>query len=203
MQPHPSDDIDWSNGYEAAAAEFIRRRDRSSIGVATVRSWTRSLPAGASILDIGCGHGVPISMALANDGFAIHGIDASARLAAEFGTRLPHVPIACEPLQSSRFFDRTFDGVLAVGLMFLLPEDAQLDLVRRVGQLAKPGGSFMFTSPDRACSWTDILTGRESRSLGAKAYEQALVGAGMILVDEREDEGGSHYYIARRAHPSP
>jgi 2-polyprenyl-3-methyl-5-hydroxy-6-metoxy-1,4-benzoquinol methylase len=58
---------DFSNGYEAVAAEFMGRRERLGIGVATVRRWARSLPPGATVLDLGCGHGAPLSsMALSN-----------------------------------------------------------------------------------------------------------------------------------------
>lgn len=116
---------DPSNGYEAAAQEFLRRREKSSIGVAIVQSWARSLPRGGAILDLGCGAGVPISEALANEGLVVYGIDASPTLAAAFRRRFPHAHLACEAIEHSRFFDRTFDGVIGVGLMFLLPAEVQ------------------------------------------------------------------------------
>lgn len=71
---------DRSNGYDAIAADLIAGRDRSNVGVSTVRTWARSLPVGASILDLGCGHGVPISAALMDDGFMVYGVDASPHL---------------------------------------------------------------------------------------------------------------------------
>jgi hypothetical protein len=55
---------------------------------------------------------------------------------------------------------------MAVGLLFLLSEDSQRDLIRRVGLALNSGGRFLFTSPAQCCTWTDILTGRESLSLG-------------------------------------
>jgi 2-polyprenyl-3-methyl-5-hydroxy-6-metoxy-1,4-benzoquinol methylase len=125
---------DPSNGYEAVASKFMERRGQSSIGVATILRWARTLPPGASILDLGCGHGVPLSMALIDDGFIIHGIDASPTLTAAFRSRFPHARVTCEAVEGSSFFGRTFEGVLAVGLIFLLPADAQRDLIRRVAQ---------------------------------------------------------------------
>jgi 2-polyprenyl-3-methyl-5-hydroxy-6-metoxy-1,4-benzoquinol methylase len=59
------------------ATSFVAVRSR--IGAATVRSWARSLPPGAAILDLGCGSGVPIAQALLADGFDVHGVDASPR----------------------------------------------------------------------------------------------------------------------------
>ncbi len=194
MATTPTYEKDPSNGYEAVATELIAGRQQSGIGVATVRAWGRSLPQGASILDLGCGFGVPISQALINDGFVIYGVDASSSLITEFRRRFPDVNVACEAVEDSRFFDRTFDGVIAVGLLFLMSEDSQRDLIRRVGLALNSGGRFLFTSPAQFCTWTDMLTGRESLSLGADAYKAIIADAGLTLVGEHSDEGDSHYY---------
>jgi SAM-dependent methyltransferase len=187
---------DPSNGYEAVASEFVERREQSSIGVATVRTWARSLPSGASILDLGCGHGVPISMALINDGFVIYGVDASPSLTAGFRRRFPHAHVACEAVEDSPFFGRTFDGIVAVGLIFLLPAEVQGDLIRKVARALNSGGRFLFTCPAQACTWTDVLTGRQSLSLGAEEYKAVLSVVGLTLVAEYVDEGNNHYYGA-------
>jgi len=189
---------DRSNGYEACAAEFIARRGRSSIGVATIRTWARSLPKGAAILDLGCGSGVPIAQALLSDGFAVWGVDASPTLVAAFRRRFPQSLVACEPVEDSALFDRTFDAAIAVGLMFLLPVDTQRALIRRVARALKAGGRFHFTSPAEACTWMDVLTGRPSQSLGAAAYATAIAEAGLTLLGEERDEGDNHYYDCRR-----
>lgn len=72
---------DASGGWDAVANELIARRD-PNIGVATVREWATALPAGASVLDLGCGHGTPLSALLVKNGFEVHGIDASPVLVA-------------------------------------------------------------------------------------------------------------------------
>lgn len=194
MSPVALED-DPSNGYEAVASEFVKRR-HSSIGVATVRTWARSLPSGAPILDLGCGHGVPISQALMNDGFVIYGVDASPSLTAAFLRRFPHAHVACETVEDSRFFGRTFDGIVAVGLMFLLPAEVQQDLIRKVALALNPGGRFLFTSPAQPDTWTDVLTGRQSQSLGAEEYKAILSTLGLNPVAEYVDEGDNHYYGA-------
>jgi 2-polyprenyl-3-methyl-5-hydroxy-6-metoxy-1,4-benzoquinol methylase len=187
---------DASNGWEAAAEKFIAARSR--IGEAVVREWARHLPPGAPVLDLGCGSGVPISEALIDAGFSVHGVDASPTLIAKFHSRFPRVPVACEPAESSRFFDRSFDGVIAVGLLFLLPADVQRTLLIRMGAALNPGGRLLFSSPRQICTWSDMTTGRESRSLGANAYAAILSEAGMALVGNYTDEGQSYYYDARR-----
>lgn len=188
---------DPSNGYEACADEFIARRN-PSIGASTVRAWARTLPSACAVLDLGCGHGVPISQALLEGGVSVYGIDASPGMVAAFCRRFPHLPIACEAVEDSDFFGRTFDGVVAWGLVFLLPLEAQVALIHRVASILNPGGRFLFTSPARACTWTDVLTGRRTTSLGARVYRTTLSSAGMILRGECEDEGDNHYYDAEK-----
>jgi SAM-dependent methyltransferase len=187
---------DLSNGYEAVASEFMRRREQTSIGVAMVRTWARSLPRGGAILDLGCGTGVPISEALTNEGFAVYGIDASPTLAAAFRSRFSHAHLACEAIEHSGFFDRTFDGVLAVGLLFLLTAEVQRATIHKVGMALNAGGRFLFTSPAQKCTWTDVLTGHQSLSLGVEEYKAVLSDAGLMLIGEHEDEGENHYYDA-------
>ncbi len=178
------------------AADFARLR--SGIGTQAVVGWAQCLPPGASILDIGCGTGVPIASALWHRGFAVHGIDPAPSLLAAFRRNLPAAPAACEAAESSGFFYRQFDAAIAIGVMFLLPESSQRALIHRVGQLLHPGGHFLFTAPCQTCRWADSLTGRPSRSLGDARYRQLLADAGLALAGGFVDEGANHYFHARR-----
>ena len=188
---------DKSNGYQEAADQFMFARD-DWIGVATLREWAQTLPPGASILDLGCGHGVPVSQTLIAEGFSVYGVDASSTLLAAFRERFPHSPAECCAVEDSDFFRRTFDGVVAVGLMFLLPAETQAVVIHKVAKALWPGGKFLFTSPEQRVTWRDILTGRESISLGRERYQQILSAAGLVLLGEGVDEGDNHYYFSER-----
>ncbi len=189
--------LESSNGYEELAGEFMSRRS-PSIGSATVREWARTLTPGTSILDLGCGHGVPISLALIEEGFAVYGVDASPTLIAAFRERFPGSEAVCEPVEESGFFGRSFDGVVSWGLLFLLTPETQSMLIRKVSRALNPGGTFLFTSPEEVCEWTDRLTGRASISLGAEAYRRILAAEGLALIGEQSDEGDNHSYCASK-----
>jgi 2-polyprenyl-3-methyl-5-hydroxy-6-metoxy-1,4-benzoquinol methylase len=187
---------DLSNGYEDAAAAYMARRRARGIGTANVRAWARSLPPGSVILDLGCGHGVPISRALIEDGFTVYGVDASPKMVAAFRRNIPGATVICEAVEESRFFGRRFDAVLSWGLMFLLPAEVQTIVIGKVAAALNPGGRFCFTATAEACTWADSVTGRRSTSLGAAAYKSALTAAGLTLVGEDVDEGDNHYFNA-------
>jgi cyclopropane fatty-acyl-phospholipid synthase-like methyltransferase len=135
-------------------------------------------------------------MALMNDGFVIYGVDASPSLTTAFRRKFPHAQVACEAVEDSRFFGRTFDGIIAAGLMFLLPAEVQRDVIRKVALALNPGGRFLFTSPTQTCTWKDVLTGRQSLSLGVEEYKAVLSAVGLTPIAEYVDEGDNHYYSA-------
>ena len=55
---------------------------------------------------------MPITEVLVAAGLQVHGVDAAPSFVRAFRRNLPNTPIACEAVQDSQFFDRTFDGVL-------------------------------------------------------------------------------------------
>lgn len=187
---------DRSKGWEAVARRFVA--ERSSIGAATVRAWCRTLPEAASVLDLGCGSGVPIAEALIAGGCRVSGVDASPSMVAAFRRRFPEVPVACEAVEDSSCFDSTYDAIVAIGLLFLLPVDGQRAVIQRVSTALKPDGRFLFTAPVQAVSWTDTMMGGQCVSLGDAAYRRALTDAGLLVVAEYSDEGDNHYYDACR-----
>lgn len=186
---------DRSSGWEDVAEQFIARRC-PDVGLSTVIDWAGSLEPGASLVDIGCGSGLPISAALVERGFTVAGIDASPTLAAAYRSNFPDALVACEAAEDSTFFGQSFDGALAIGLVFLLPEQAQHRLLGNVAAVLRPGGRFLFTAPEQACEWNDLMTGRRSVSLGAREYEKILAGEGLTCVAGRIDEGENHYFEA-------
>jgi hypothetical protein len=143
---------DSSNGYEAVAAEFLAGRGRapfSAIGARAVRDWDRTLPSRATVIDRGCGSGLPITKVLVGEGLTVYAIDAAESLVAAFRHNLPGIPIACESVEVSPFFDRTFDGVVAWGLMFLLLPEAQRRLIRSIADISGTATRGQLTAPDK------------------------------------------------------
>jgi SAM-dependent methyltransferase len=187
---------DYSNGYEENAEEFMRRRS-PHIGQSVVCDWARSFAPGTQILELGCGDGV-ITEVLVNAGFAVSAVDASPTLLRAIGQRFPAVHIQCAAAEQSDFFGRTFDAAVAVGLLFLLGEEAQRIILRKVGKALRPGGRFLFTAPWQVCCWTDELTRLPSRSLGAAVYEEVLLEAGFEVSRGVTDEGENHYFFAEK-----
>ena len=190
---------DRSNGYEGVAAEFLAGRGSpkpSGIGARDVRAWAGRLPPGATVLELGCGSGFPISRELVEEGLEVHAVDAAPTLVAAFERNFPGVHVVCEPAESTASFDREFDAVLAWGLVFLLSPDDQRTVLARMAKALKPGGRLLFTAPPEPITWNDAMTGHQSQSLGRAEYIRLLNAAGLTVEMEYEDTGDNHYYDA-------
>jgi SAM-dependent methyltransferase len=193
--------MDRSNGYEAVSKEFLAHRGNgrtrsTAIGVKEVRKWAKTLARGSSVIDLGCGPGFPITVVLVEEGLQVYGVDAAPSLVAAFQRNLPGIPIVCESVLESRLFDRTFDAVLSIGLMFLLKAEEQHRLIQRFTEILGRGGHLLFTSTAKPAVWNDAMTGLESISLGAEQYRKRLGAVGISVGQEYDDEGENHYFDA-------
>ena len=192
--------MDKSNGYETHATTVIRCRSKGidGVGAPSVRHWARSLTPNATVLDVGCGTGLPISKALLDEGLTVYGIDASPSMVQGFKQNFPNSPVACEAAEDSSFFNRQFDAIIAWGLLFLLPAETQEVVIQKMANALYPGGKLLFTAPSQKMKWEDAITEMESVSLGAERYKALLAASGLSLIEEFEDEGENHYYHAVR-----
>lgn len=200
---------DLANGWNEIAPDFMAIRQHSVIGVAAIRLWAENLPVAAHVLDLGCGFGVPLTEMLLSQGFSLYGIDASPVLLAELQQRFPQVLAKCATVEEADFQrnsfaglkvaieisdSATFDAVIAIGLMFLLPAQSQQLLIKKVAAVLNQGGLFLFSAPYQQCCWPDLLTGRESSSLGREVYVALCGQSGLALQSEFSDDGGNHHF---------
>lgn len=188
---------DASNGYDAVADDYIRLRSQET-GVNIVSNWAAAFKSGADVLDLGAGNGFPLTKILVDHSLSVFAIDASPKMVAAFRQNFPHIEIACEAAENSAFINRQFDGILSVGFIFLLLPDIQRQLLPRMSKALKPRGRLLFSAPKETGSWQDVLTKRESYSLGEREYHQLLTESGLQISGSYVDAGGSHYYDATK-----
>jgi SAM-dependent methyltransferase len=133
--------------YQRKALDWVRNREHS--GGLMEKSWLdrfRALVSStASILDIGCGSGVPISRYLIEGGHHVTGVDSSATLIDLCRDRFPaHEWILTDMRKLAR--GRLFDGILAWDSFFHLCPDDQRQMFPIFQLHATPGTALMFTS---------------------------------------------------------
>ncbi len=182
--------------YNSFFEKYIEYRGviANGVGVNTVHSWVKQFQYNSEILDLGCGTGMPISNVLINAGMLVKGIDNAPKMCQAFRTNFPKSEISCENVLESSFFNKTFDGILGWGIIFLFDAEEQELLIEKVAQHIKQKGKFLFTAPKEACFWQDMLTGQKLQSLGKSKYVQICHKYQLKLSDTFTDSGDNNYY---------
>ncbi|KAJ7731202.1 S-adenosyl-L-methionine-dependent methyltransferase [Mycena metata] len=101
------------------------------------------LPAGADVLELGCGAGVPSTQRLLEAGLTVTGNDISA---AQIALARQHVPAATliqGDMLALDFAPASFDAVLAFYSIFHLPKEEQGAMISKIRGWLKPGGWFL------------------------------------------------------------
>ena len=184
--------------YEQYAEIFLQHRDGSPVGINVAKRWISSLNQGSDVIEIACGGGLPVTKVLTESGLNVWAIDSSPTLVSKFKERYPQIPVECSSVLESDFFNRKFDAAISIGLIFLLHQESQISMIKRVSEILHPGGNFLFTAPLETGSWEDICTGHPCVSIGQQAYENALTESGFRILDHHEDSGKNHYYEAEK-----
>jgi len=180
--------------YDAIASVYNAHRS-DSIGVATVSRYIDTLGWDSSVLDMGCGTGKPIAMAIAGKVRAYTGVDVSPDMASAFRRALPTATCIVADLAAVDLGSTMYDLCFSWGaLCHLEPEDQRSALAKAICH-TKPGGLILFTGsaekgmcdgyvgPHQICHY----------SLGAAAYDDVFVSQGCKPKFKGEVEGGAAY----------
>jgi SAM-dependent methyltransferase len=164
------------------------------------------LPAGATVLDVGCGGGRPIAADLIERGFRVTGIDSSPTLVELCGVRFPEQEWIVADMRALDL-GRRFDGLIAWHSSFHLTQEEQRALFPRLAAHAAPGAPLMFTSGDEAGVRLGEWQGEPlyHASLAPEEYEALLARSRFDVVERRRrdpDCGGACVWLCRQIMPA-
>jgi SAM-dependent methyltransferase len=118
---------------------------------------------GATILDLGCGCGVPVAQELAQR-FQVTGVDLSEVQIARARQLVPQATFLCTDMTALRFPSETFAAIVSFFAIIHLPVHEHRPLLERCFAWLQPGGTLMATVGHQA--WT----GYQDTWYGAPMY---------------------------------
>jgi SAM-dependent methyltransferase len=119
-----------------------------------------ALPPGAAVLDFGCGAGVPMARELAERGFAVTGVDRSAKLLAAARAAVPGATFHRAEFDAFELAEGAYSGIVFWDALFHLPRAEHVPLLRRLHAALAPGGHLLLTSggcDDAIPAFTDFM----------------------------------------------
>lgn len=175
---------------------YLASRDHDT-GVHSVELAFKSLAAGSTIVDLGCGTGLPLVKKMQQMKMNVIGVDSSILMIESFKTNFPNTEVVHSRLQDYVFPKTKVNGVLCWGCLFHLIPNDQIEVLTNVFNSVVCGGKFLFTSAKQKDSTTSEMNGTSFKyySLGSAKYIELANNACWKLIHESEDAGNNYEYL--------
>jgi SAM-dependent methyltransferase len=178
------------------------------------RAWLeplfQALPEGASVLDLGCGCGVPTSALLASR-FRVTGVDLSDVQVGRARALVPKARFERGDMAEVEFPPTSFDAVVCLYALIHVPRGRQRAILEKVRRWLIPGGWFVMITgrgeyegiePDWLGSGVPMFWSHAD----AATYRSWLEASGFDILSQSfipEGDGGHELFTARATRPSP
>lgn len=175
--------------YEEIAHWFDDARTKTLMESEYLNLIVNVIPAGGSVLDLGCGTGEPIAQFFIDKGFKVTGIDGSKKMIELCKQRFPNAKWIISDMRDINF-NQQFDVILAWHSFFHLDQDSQRKMFKLFENHISPGGILAFTSGEEEGEvWSD--NGGQQlyhASLSTNEYKSLLKAASFrILIHKVRD----------------
>jgi SAM-dependent methyltransferase len=196
-------------GYDRASARYDEEYDGHTKYAAWLGQLAERLPAGSTVLDLGCGSGLPVARDLAAAGMRVVGVDFSDVQIQRAHELVPAAEFLRADITAVGFASESFDAVVSFYALIHLPLDDQRPLLRRVAGWLRPGGLFVATTGHQGgTSYEDDWLGSGAPMWWSEAdvatYRSWIDQSG-LLIDREEfvPEGDSGHALFWAHRPPP
>jgi len=188
--------------YERHALAFDSLRGKNLFEKPWLDRFASLLPKRATVLDLGCGSGEPISADLIARGFRLTGVDSSATLIGLCKDRFPDHQWIVRDMRKLPA-GRMFGGIVAWHSLFHLNPDDQRAMFPVLADLSAPGAALMFT----AGHFDGVAMGEFGgeplyhASLSRAEYLELLTESGFSVVSQVMQDpacGGATVWLAQK-----
>ncbi|KAJ7508412.1 S-adenosyl-L-methionine-dependent methyltransferase [Mycena galericulata] len=186
------------HGYDAVADKYLKLFGPrpTTTRMAYIEDLVKKLPAGADVLELGCGAGVPATQVLIEHGLNVTGNDISAAQIALAREHIPKATLIQGDMLTLDFAPASFDAVLGFYSIFHLPKEEQVLMIEKIRGWLKPGGwllcNFHFEEGDVTLEgWLEPSVSMFSSGLGVEGTRdifRKLVPGFKLVVDEIDVE---------------
>ena len=187
--------------YNRCAMDYASQR-RATAGP-ELNLITERLKPGSSVLDVGCGAGIPVARHLAET-FDVTGIDISSSMIALARKNVPSARFVHADVVETEFPEGSFDAIVSYYSIFHIPRQEHRELLRRFARWLRPGGLLLFTVAKNddgpgyteddffgeTMYWSNFGPSTYRKLLadsGFRIDQEGIAGAGFASVDALEE----------------
>jgi SAM-dependent methyltransferase len=191
-------------GYDRIADIYIDRFGQSSVRTAKLAELIAHLPTAASILDLGCGAGIPVARDLVERGFKVTGVDASGGQIERARRNVPKAEFVLADMASVQFDPETFDAISAFYSITHVPKSEHVALIRQIARWLRPGGRFLASYGTAEGDWsgewlgTNMFFSHLSPEMTRRLIQDAGLGLERVEVLEQDNEDAVFLWITAK-----
>jgi cyclopropane fatty-acyl-phospholipid synthase-like methyltransferase len=127
------------------------------------------LPAGAKVLDLGCGTGEPVAKYLVECGFRVTGVDESSEMLKFARQTVPEAELIHADMVAVELID-TFDAAVAWDSMFHVERKHHAAIYRKLANALHADGRLLLSVGGSASAEDDSVEGFTSEMFGRTFY---------------------------------
>ncbi|MFF5382453.1 class I SAM-dependent methyltransferase [Pedobacter suwonensis] len=187
--------------YNKIGSWFAENRAADLVEKAYLNDILEHLPAGAKVLDLGCGDGKPILEYFIKHGINVLGVDASTQMIELAKANFPTTGFLLKDMRELDL-EEEFDAIIAWHSFFHLPAGDQPNMFAIFKRHLKPNGILLFTSgTERGEVWS--MNGGENlfhASLATAEYQTLLLENEFKVLRHKindPDCGGANVWMAQ------
>jgi cyclopropane fatty-acyl-phospholipid synthase-like methyltransferase len=176
-------------GYDRVAEDYagLEREGHEWPRLRRLRELLSEVPAGGTVLDVGCGNGIPAMRAIQERHTGV-GVDVSGVQIDLARKNVPDGHFIQSGIMDLDFPADSFDAIVAFYAVEHIPREEHAELFRRFHRWLRPGGRLVFTlepydEPGHTGEWLGVPMFLSFFDPDTTA--QVLADAGLVVADRR------------------
>ncbi|MFH2085214.1 MAG: class I SAM-dependent methyltransferase [bacterium] len=185
------------DGYNRIARQYLNDRARLKSDK-YVRQLLKYLPKNSTILDLGCGAGVPVDEILLKAGHQIIGIDISSEQIKLTRKKCPGGDFIVGDIRNLKGEEYKVQAVVSFYTLFHIPRNEHQKMLKIFANYLDKNGMLLITMGDREFEGKHVLHGEPmwSSQYGTVKNRRMVEAAGFrILLDEIDSSGGERHQV--------
>jgi SAM-dependent methyltransferase len=185
------------SGYDKIAIKYLKNRDGLK-SAKYIYQLLKYLPKQSSVLDLGCGAGVPVDDILIKAGCDVVGIDISKEQIKLAQKNCPRGDYLVSDIANLKMNEYLVNAVVCFYTIFHLPRNEHKKLLTIMHSFLQKGGMLLITMGDREFEGEHKMhdTPMWSSQFGTVKNHKIICEVGFeILIDEMDNSGGERHQI--------
>lgn len=183
--------------YNKIADDYFSTRDQFK-NLKHLKRLNSLLKRGSTILNIGCGAGVPIDKYLVEKGHHVIGIDISFKQIDLARKNVPQGKFEVKDMSGLKENEFHVDAVVSFYTIFHIPREKHLELLQKVNSFLPKGGLILITMGATEWEGTEEFHGTKMfwSHYGTEKNRELVIKAGFnVIFDEINSSGGEKHLI--------